>query len=55
VIGGNGVVSCGSGYGKMAACCGCRGKLSSVMKRGGFPGYIRKCWLLRRTLLHGVS
>jgi len=47
MIGGTGVVSCVSGYGKMAACYGCRGKLSSVMKRGEFPDYIRKCWLLK--------
>jgi hypothetical protein len=46
MIGETGVASCVSGYGKIAAYYGRRGKLSSVMKRGEFPDYIRKCWLL---------
>jgi len=48
MIGGNGVVLCGAGYGKMAVCYECRGKVSSAMKRGEFPDYIRECWLLKR-------
>jgi hypothetical protein len=36
MIGGNGEVSHGSGYGEMAACYECRGKRSSVMKCGEF-------------------